>query len=60
MPLVKLLVLTRWDRSAQFPGTTLDVPDDVAARWVKRGIASLEDADEPKPKRRRQAATDEE
>ena len=57
MPNVTLQVLTRWRGASRTPGAQLNVPEAVADRWVKRGIARLEvEASAPKPKRSRAAA----
>ena len=55
---VRVLKQTRWKHAPAWSGSELDLPDDVAAMWIERGIASkiatdvVED-DDGKPDRRR-------
>ena len=42
--LVRMLKLTRYKAEPVFPKSTQDVPADIAARWIKAGIAEAIDS----------------
>ena len=55
---VRVLKQTRWKHAPAWSGSELDLPDDVAAMWIARGIArkiatQVAEDDDGKPDRRR-------
>jgi len=59
---VRILKQTRWKHKPAWRGIELELPDDVAALWVERGIAEpLDIAEAPsgEPKRQRSRKTTE-
>jgi len=43
---VKMLVATRWNFHPISAGSILEVADDIADRWIDRGIAALVEVDD--------------
>lgn len=59
MPRVRILRQTRHEGAPAWPKANLEVPEEIAARWVERGIAEAIDG-EPNRRRSRKAPNEEE